>query len=368
MTKILIIEDEAIIREEVLTWLEVEGYEVIGAENGKQGLELIFDAQPDLVLCDINMPQMDGHQVLIELRSRQEYIDLPFIFLTASADRESMREGMKLGADDYITKPFTYEEVVTAIKTRLGRQQRIRDQIDQLTDLIDEERELRLLKSRLVGMFSHDFRNPLATILSSSSMLQSYSDRLSPEQKLQKLHRIDGAVHQLIQMLDEMLMVAQVENGQLSFNPQATDLARLINEVLDNFELIDEGKHHITSQVELPGQIVTDPNLIRHIVTNLISNALKYSPQGTKVHVQAYEEAGQIKIRVQDEGIGISEDDLRQVFEPFFRAENAQMAKGTGLGLSLVKEAVDVCGGQIEVTSKIGEGSVFMVTIPFKSN
>ena len=240
MTKILIIEDESIIREEVLTWLEVEGYEVIGAENGKQGLELIFDVQPDLVLCDINMPQMDGHQVLIELRSRQEYIDLPFIFLTASADRESMREGMKLGADDYITKPFTYEEVVTAIKTRLGRQQRIRDQIDQLTDLIDEERELRLLKSRLVGMFSHDLRNPLTTILSSSSMLQSYSDRLSPEQKLQKLHRIDGAVHQLIQMLDEMLMVAQVENGQLSFNPQATDLARLINKVLDNFELIDE--------------------------------------------------------------------------------------------------------------------------------
>ena len=113
---------------------------------------------------------------------------------------------------------------------------------------------------------------------------------------------------------------------------------------------------------------MTDPNLIQHIITNLVSNALKYSPQDTKVHVQAYEQAGQIKIRVQDEGIGISEDDMRQIFEPFFRAANAQTAKGTGLGLSLVKEAITVCGGTIQVTSKLEQGSVFMVTIPFKSN
>jgi two-component system sensor histidine kinase/response regulator len=368
VAKILVIEDETIIREEVLTWLEVEGYEVIGANNGKQGLELIFQDRPDLVLCDINMPEMDGHDVLIALRSNPDYSLLPFIFLTAAADRESMRKGMRLGADDYITKPFTYKEVAQAVTTRLGKQHYIRDQIEQLTDLIDEERELRLVKSRLVSMFSHDFRNPLATILSSSNMLQSYSDRLSPEQKQQKLRRIDGAVHKLIQMLDEMLMVAQVENGQLSFNPQATDLARLIIKVLDNFELIDGGKHEIVLNIDLSETVVTDPNLIQHIITNLVSNALKYSPRGTSVHVKAYEEAGQIKITVRDQGIGIPEDDLRQIFEPFFRAENAQIAKGSGLGLSLVKAAVTVCGGTIQVTSKVEQGSVFMVAIPFTSN
>lgn len=121
MTKILVIEDESDIRDAVKDWLHFEGYEVIGAENGKQGLELIYSEHPDLVLCDISMPIMDGHEVLIELRSNPSYAQIPFVFLTAAADRESVQTGMNLGADDYLTKPFSHTDIVDAVKTRLAQ-------------------------------------------------------------------------------------------------------------------------------------------------------------------------------------------------------------------------------------------------------
>lgn len=364
MAKVLVIEDEPAIYEEVMTWLEVEGYEVVGAENGRQGLELVYRERPDLVLCDINMPEMDGHSVLIELRSNPDYAQLPFIFLTASADRDAMRIGMNLGADDYITKPFTYAEVVTAVKLRFGKQEQIQAQIDQLDNLINFEREQRLLKSRLIGMFSHDFRNPLASMLSSSNILQSYSDRLTPEQQQKHFKRIDGSIHKLVQMLDEMLMVAELENGQLSYNPQPVDLNKLIEKTIEDFRLIDDEEHPILAAIHLPDLVTIDPKQVQHIITNLISNALKYSPDGSEISIASSVEDGQITIAVQDAGIGISEDDLSKVFEPFFRAANAKMTKGTGLGLSLVKQAVDLCGGTIEVTSQLGAGSCFTVRLP----
>lgn len=364
MIKILVIEDETELLDELVTWLEIEGYKVLGAENGKQGLEILYREHLDLVLCDINMPEMDGHAVLIALRSDERYSQLPFIFLTASADRDSMREGMNLGADDYITKPFTYAEIVSAVKIRLGKQEQFRSQLDHLTNLIDSEREQRLLKSRLVGMFSHDFRNPLATILSSSNMLQSYSDRLSPVQKQEKFDRIDGSVHLLIQMLDEMLMVAEIENDQLFYNPQQTDLNKIIHKIAENFQLIDGNKHRFTTSTDLPNLVMIDPKLIQHVVTNLVSNAIKYSPDGSDIRINAWIDHGEVNISVQDQGIGIPVDAISKVFEPFFRADNARRVKGTGLGLSLVKHAVDVCEGTISLTSELGHGTTFTVKIP----
>jgi len=128
MAKILVIEDEYDIRDEVMNWLQFEGYEVIGAENGRKGLEAIRRERPDLVLCDVSMPEMDGHEVLIELRSDVNYNQLPFVFLTAAADRASVRQGMNLGADDYVTKPFTISEITNVVRARLEKQEHLQVQ------------------------------------------------------------------------------------------------------------------------------------------------------------------------------------------------------------------------------------------------
>jgi two-component system, sensor histidine kinase and response regulator len=364
MTKILVIEDEFDIRDEVMNWLQFEGYEVVGAANGKIGLDAIYTEQPDLVICDINMPDMDGHQVLIELRSDVTFAQLPFVFLTAATDRTSMRKGMNLGADDYLTKPFSHADIIDTVSARLSKVQQIQSQIDRLSNAIDVLQEQRLLKSQLVGMFSHDFRNPLASIRSSSSILQSYSDRMTPEQQRTHFGRIDGAVHLLLQMLDEMLMVAEIENGQITLHPQVIHLSRMIERLIDDFRLIDSEQHQLVFSSNLPETVEIDPKLVQHIITNLISNAIKYSPEGSVISIEAYIAEERIVTSVQDAGIGVAESDLSYVFEPFFRAENARHIKGNGLGLALAKRASDACGGTIEVTSTPGVGSCFTLRLP----
>lgn len=245
--KILVIEDEAQIREEVSDWLQFEGYEIVAAANGRLGLAAIEQENPDLILCDITMPQMDGYEVLIEVRANQKHATTPFIFLTAAADRDSLRKGMSLGADDYLTKPFTLEEVLGAIRTRLQRHatqtQQGQYHIDVLSSALNQERKQNLLKSRLIALFSHDFRNPLATILMSSSVIRNYADRLPPARKQQVLNRIDGAVHSLTQMLDDMLIIAELESGYFAYKPESIALAPFIEAIIAEYRLIDLCDH-----------------------------------------------------------------------------------------------------------------------------
>jgi signal transduction histidine kinase len=270
---------------------------------------------------------------------------------------------MNLGADDYVTKPFSHADVIDVVKTRLAKLEGIQSQIEHLSNVIDVEREQRLLKSLLVGMFSHDFRNPLASIMSSVAILQNYLERLTLEQRLKYYRRIDSAVHSLLQMLDEMMMVAELENGRLALQLQTTNLKGMIDKLIEEFRLIDGEKHHFVFSSDLPENAELDPKLVQHIITNFISNAVKYSPEGSKIVIQANVEEKEIVISVQDAGIGISENDLSHVFEPYFRADNARNIKGTGLGLALVKQVADVCGGTVEVTSELGVGSCFTVRL-----
>lgn len=368
MVKIVVIEDEAHIRDEVMDWLQFEGYDVKGAPNGRRGLEVIQGEMPDLILCDISMPEMDGHEVLISVRSDPDLTHIPFVFLTASADRDAVRKGMNLGADDYLTKPFTHAEVLGTLKAILQKKAaqsvRVQNEFNNLNLALNEEREKRLLKSRLVAMFSHDFRNPLTSILSSSSILRNYNDRLSPERKQQQFDRIDGSVHLLIQMLDDMLMVAEMEGGHLEYNPERVDLTVFVESLIEEFRLIDHDAHQFEFHSALGREINGDPKLLRHILANLISNAIKYSPPKSVIRVILNEYDTITEVRVEDEGIGIPEESLEHLFEPFHRASNARSMKGTGLGLSIAKQAVDLHGGTITVESILNQGTRFTVQIP----
>jgi signal transduction histidine kinase len=368
MVKILVIEDETPIREEIVDWLCFEGYEAKGASDGRLGLEAILKSPPDLVLCDIAMPEMDGYQVLLEVRAHPELHPVAFIFLTARADRDSMRKGMEMGADDYLTKPFTHEELMRSIHARLEKQarqtQEMQNQADLLTQAFSAERERHLLKARLIGMFSHDFRNPLASILSTTGILRNYDHKLSPERRLYHLNRIEGAVQQLVQMLDEMLIVAEMEKGHLAFHPQPLDLQALLEDLLTDFRLIDRDNHflHLENNVQAPLNL--DAKLLRHLLVNLISNALKYSPSQTTVSLKIYLQRETLVLEVQDQGRGIPPESLPHLFEPFHRASNVQDVKGTGLGLAIVKECVQQHGGEIRVESQLGQGTRFIISLP----
>ncbi len=369
MTKILVIEDEAGIRDELIDWLAFEGFVVLGAENGRLGLAAALHERPDLIVCDIAMPEMDGHEVLIEVRANPALNLTPFVFLTASADRDSVRKGMNLGADDYLTKPFTHAEVLNTIRSRLEKKTLQETQynayIDMLSSALSQEREKHVLKTRLVAMFSHDFRNPLTSVLASSDILRHYDDRLTPERKHQHLDRIDGAVRMLIQMLDEMLIVAELELGRVDYTPVPVETAHLLGSIVEEFRLIDQGDHLLSIANTVMCSVMAEPRLLRQIVTNLISNAIKYSPSGTAITITLRQDQDELVLMVQDQGIGIPEESLPHLFEPFHRAANAKGVKGTGLGLNIVRECVDRHQGTIGVESRLGSGTTVTVRIPF---
>jgi len=366
--KILVIEDEEQIRTEVMDWLMFEDYEVFGASNGRQGVEIAVQELPDLIISDIAMPEMDGYEVLLEVRSDPRLGDIPFIFVTASAERESVRRGMAMGADDYITKPFTHSELMSAVNARLkkfhAQQAKIEDHLDVVYSALEHEREQRLLKSRMVAMFSHDFRNPLSVILSSANLMLDYDDKLTPDRRHKKLKRIVASTHLLMRMIDEMLLLAEMEDDQYAPSPEAIHLSHFVEDVVEDFIDIHNETHNIHYESSVTGETYIDPDLVRQIVANLVSNATKYSPPNSNILVKLIATDISIDLFVQDEGIGIPQQDLDNLFEPFHRAENAKQFKGTGLGLAIVKQAVDMCNAQVKVTSKVGKGSIFQVCFP----
>ena len=370
--KILVIEDETQIREEVSDWLQFEGYETVTAANGRLGLAAVEQENPDLIMCDVTMPQMDGYEVLIEVRANQKHATTPFIFLTAAADRDSLRKGMSLGADDYLTKPFTLEEVLGAIRTRLQRRaaqtQQGQHDLEILNSALNQEREQHLLKSRLIALFSHDFRNPLATILMSSSVVRNYADRLPPARKQQALNRIDGAVHSLTQMLDDMLIIAELESGYLAYKPEPTALAPFIEAIIAEYRLIDQNAHKLTFHCGLCSPTAVDPKLLRQLLSNVIANALNYSPAGSEVTITVTEGVDTFTLSIQDQGIGIPAESLPYLFEPLYRADNAKQVRGTGLGLSIVKNCVDRHRGSITVISELNRGTNVCIELPLTAN
>ena len=368
MTKILMIEDENTLREEVCEWLMLEGYEVLDAQDGVAGIELAYKHRPDLIICDIAMPRMNGHNVLLELQSHPETVTIPFIFVTARSDTEDIRHGMSLGADDYITKPFTRLQLLESITSRLEKKAQIEEnfnqKVDYLASALDEERTKQLLKSRMVSMFAHDFRNPLTVIMSSANILQNYSDKMTKERRSAKLQQVVGAVSRLIQMLDEMLLIAEMEGGHLQFNSEQLDLTVLVKDIVDNFQFIYWKTHTIDLTSNLNGKYLLDARLVGQIIDNLLSNATKYSPQGGKVIVSLTEAPDAIQIVVKDEGLGIPESSQVMLFEAFQRGANVGQIKGTGLGLAIVKQAVDMHGGHISFISEVNIGTTFTITLP----
>lgn len=372
MTKILVIEDETILREEIIEWLTLEDYEALAAENGTAGVEIALRELPDLIVCDVTMPHLDGHGVLLELRGIPKTADVPFIFVTARASYEDIRMGMGMGADDYITKPFTRMELLQAIETRLEKraiiEHRRQKEVQQWQQAFEQEREQRLLKSKLLSMFSHDFRNPLATILISNSLLRDYSERMDEKHRLTHFQRVETAVGQLLQMLDDMLIVAQLESGKLDFKPEPMNIGEFLGHIIADFQANYEETHRLLYDNRLTEVIMSDPRLLRQIASNLISNAIKYSPSGSQVTILLEREADTCILKVQDQGIGIPKADLSQLFSEFQRASNVGLIQGTGLGLAIVKQAVDLHGGSLDLQSQTGVGTAVIVRLPISTS
>jgi PAS domain S-box-containing protein len=230
---------------------------------------------------------------------------------------------------------------------------------------LEAEKALNELKSRFIGMISHEYRTPLTTILSSAELLERYSDRWTQEKKTQHLKRIQSQVTHLTQLVNDILFINQVEAQEVEVQPTFLDLPAFCQELVEDLKLTAKAQHKI--MFESHGdctQAYLDQKILRQILSNLLSNAIKYSPQGGTVRFECICLQNPVTFRIQDEGIGIPGEDLPQLMQSFYRATNVGAISGTGLGLAIVKKCVDLHGGQITVDSKIGVGTTFQVTLP----
>lgn len=241
---------------------------------------------------------------------------------------------------------------------------------DEIRAAFEKQKELGELKSRFVSMTSHEFRTPLATILSSAELIEHYGERLPAEERAELLTAIQQAVRRMTRMLDDVLVIGKAEADRLAFNPAPLEVRALcLSAIEETVRAVPGGAPADPARVrfEMPaGAVVArvDEKLLRFILGNLLSNSLKYSPDGAAVTLAVHATADQLVLRVADTGIGIPPEDLPRLFEPFHRARNVGTLPGTGLGLAIVRKAVDLHGGRIEVTSTPGAGSEFTVTLP----
>jgi len=247
------------------------------------------------------------------------------------------------------------------LEAEIARRQQLEE---ELRVALARERELSQLKSRIVATVSHEYRTPLTTILSSTEMLQRYSDRLTPEKKQTHFQRVKQSVEHLTNLVNDMIFIEQAETQALEFNPTLVNIEELVGEVIEAVRPKFTEKHRLNLICPSECDRVLDGNLLRLILDNLLSNAIKYSPEGGLIEVELTPQAQEIRLRVSDEGIGIPPDDQGKLFKAFYRASNIGITPGVGLGLVIVKECVELHQGRVEFESKVGAGTTFTIILP----
>ncbi len=232
---------------------------------------------------------------------------------------------------------------------------------------LEKEKQLGDLKSRFVTMASHEFRTPLSTILSSVSLIDKYTSVEDLEKREKHVKRIKSAVGNMKDILEDFLSLGKMEEGKIQLNPERLTPAELRDEleaVIQEMQRLTKPSQQITHTFTVTEDCNIDRKMLRHIMTNLISNAIKFSPEGSSVDVSCENRKNELIFTIQDTGIGISEADQKHLFERFFRAENASNIQGTGLGLHIISRYLDLVNGHIELASKLNKGSTFIVHIP----
>jgi PAS domain S-box-containing protein len=234
----------------------------------------------------------------------------------------------------------------------------------EIRKALEQEKELNELKSRFVAMVSHEFRNPISAILGMVQLLEDYSDRFSESKKQTMFGHIKNAANKMNEIVDDVLALGQAGMGRLNFEPALLDVEIFCKNLIDKLQLTENGDRPINFRYEGKKASILDEKLLHHILTNLLVNAVKYSEDGNPVEFTAICQPPKVIFQICDRGIGIPQQDWQRLYEPFHRASNVGTRQGTGLGLAIVKQCVDLHGGAIVFDTKVGEGTVFTVTLP----
>jgi two-component system sensor histidine kinase/response regulator len=355
---ILIAEDIPKNLEVVCNILRKEGYRLAMAGNGRQALEMVPGVQPDLILLDIMMPEMDGFEVCEHLKKDPQTKDIPVIFLTAKTDTADIVKGFELGAVDYVTKPFNGTELASRVRTHL-----------ELKFSREALQKLNTTKDKFFSIIAHDLKDPLQILLLASDSLHTRYDSMDETKRKDYIQRFYNNSQQILSLLENLLEWARSQSGNIEIKPERIDIKELTAKSIDLLKG-NARKKNITLSLQVkPGIFAfADKNMVRTIIQNLVSNGLKFTRPGGQVSIDASVPArgDRVDITVTDNGVGISAEDMAGLFRIDMKKSTpgTDREKGTGLGLILCKEFVEKNNGSIEVSSEPGKGSCFKITLP----
>ena len=312
--------------------------------------------------CPIYAALHDGstHRVANEVFWRKDGTYFPVEYIsTPMRDEQSRVIGAVVTFRD-ITQRKWAEAILEQAKEDL--EEKVRSRAAELYTANEHLREMSALKSRLVSMVCHEFRNPLNNIALSASSLGRYDQKLTSLEKQQYLSRISSNVERMTRMIDDVLVLGKIEAKRLDLDLKSTELVYFCRELLT--EIAPDQRRIVFTGRFKPLQAKVDQMLLRSILLNVLSNAIQYSPEQSLVQLSLYQRKGCAIFQIKDQGIGITPEDFPHLFEPFHRGKNVSNVPGTGLGLSIVKQFVELQKGEIKVDSELGVGTRFAIALP----
>jgi len=371
-TRILFVDDNPALLRSLDRLLRMEGFQVWLAEDGEVALRQLEQATvpPDLIISDIAMPRMDGFQLFEAVRAREEWLDIPFVFLTARDQIEDLRRGYSLGADDYLVKPLDQERLLMIIRSKLKRRAELLGRIQVQQDALNDA------KRDLAFLIAHELRTPLVSISMVTDILSAEVGQMDSAQIEDMLSIMRSGSLRLTRLVEQMVMYVQLESGALASaitmvkRPHRAD--ELVKGGVDRghqLALRPKGQAVEVSGASAEAFVRGDLKALQHALAELVVNALVYSPQGDLPHVRVQRDDDHLAVSVIDHGSGIPAEELAHVCDPYFQVGRHQTEQqGIGLGLTIAKGIVEAHGGWLELESTEGVGTRATVHLPVVSS
>lgn len=354
MKRILVIDDEAGLREMVNVVLTDRGFGVIEAEDGGRGIELARQHLPDLILCDVKMQQTDGYVTLAALRKQPATAAIPFILMTGYADPAGMRQGMELGADDYLPKPFSGAQLCAAVEARLRKAQHVRE---------EAERKLADLRDSISLALPHELRTPLNGILAYGEILSTDAESLQPAEVAEMGQVINESGKRLMRLIENFLIYAQLE---LLGSDPAKSAALQRKSTQFPLRSIEEKARAAAQSARRPGDLMLElqecsvsmaEEYLSKIVDELVQNAFKFSKPGTPVRVALHSAEQGPVLSVSDQGRGLAREQIAKIGAYMQFDRKMQEQQGLGLGLTICRRLAEMHGGTLTIASDPGAGT-----------
>jgi signal transduction histidine kinase len=334
----------------------VSDQKIVSVDDGAGVLEQPFD------LCILDSVTLRSFKEALRVKKESiEPVFLPFLLVTSRKNINLTTEHLWQNVDELIVTPIQKEELLARVEILLrSRQlslqlQAAKDRLEQLYDL----------KSRFISMVAHEFRNPMNVISLAIETLFHYGDNWNEQKKTTFLNKIKNSTKKMDNLLEDVLLIGRKEQGRIKFVPVNVNIEKFCTELVAEIQMGMEQKTHIVLILEgIVRDIHVDAKLLRYILTDLLINAIKYSPKDLNVYFKVIYQPENIVFEIKDDGIGILPEDQEKLFDVFYRGQNVEKITGTGLGLAIVKQFVDLHEGTITVDSEVGVGSTFTVKLP----